>query len=321
MIARGYDFSKLTRYQERGYVVFLESKALTPCLLKSGFRPDYLFMPFPETTKGNALHFFIFRSFLAGKETRNFFQPAFHPIYDHMRNHFEKYFSKFRPQKGLHKRYAWNNDVFLKDSAFDLLQSHPKIPLITNREGLKRQFPSFSLPNECYMFSTDDDQFARTIDEYYTPIEKPDGVYFRSNNYLNSMAISFYPLIYYMGAKNVIFLGMDMSMLGTMEYSAPFVFKSMSHFYCYLLMTRKAFNANYVFNFPIYLRPKSEFSDTLQLWQFSDMNFLRVNDPYRYFAKFKRLGHIHFPDFDELIESQATLVDGQYQKHEQQVTN
>ena len=135
------------------------------------------------------------------------------------------------------------------------------------------------------------------------------------------MAISFYPLIYYMGVKNVIFLGMDMSMLGTMEYSAPFVFRSMIHFYCYLLMVRKAFNANYVFNFPIYLRPKSEFSDIIQLWNFWDMNFLRVNDPYRYFAKLKGIRHIDFPDLDELIESQAALVGGQYQQYDQQFPN
>ena len=42
---------------------------------------------------------------------------------------------------------------------------------------------------------------------------------------LNAAAIGLYPLLRYMGFTEVFCLGMDMSMLGTMEYAAPYTEK------------------------------------------------------------------------------------------------
>ena len=63
LVARGFDFGQL---RDRGFVTFVESKALTPYLLQNGFVPDYYLMLFPEKSKDNALQHFVYRSLLAG---------------------------------------------------------------------------------------------------------------------------------------------------------------------------------------------------------------------------------------------------------------
>ena len=52
-----------------------------------------------------------------------------------------------------------------------------------------------------------------------------------------------------------------MNMLGSMEFSNNYIFKSFFHYSIFFLRARKSFNANFKLNFPYYLRPKSEFSD------------------------------------------------------------
>ena len=44
---------ELERLASRNYVVFLESKALTPRFLQSGLVPDYFLMLFPEKCSSN----------------------------------------------------------------------------------------------------------------------------------------------------------------------------------------------------------------------------------------------------------------------------
>jgi hypothetical protein len=301
LVARKYDFTQLKKNQGQGHVIFLESKAFTPEFIKSGVMPDYLFMPFPETIKGNALHFFIYRSFLARTNTKYLFKKEYQSVYSHMEECFDDYFKFYRPEKALNKRYIWNQDAFLKGSTYDLLQRHPEVKLITNGTGLKNNFPNFTLKNEVYSFELDSDDPGNDLSDYFHPIEKNDEVILRATSFLNSMAISFYPLVHYMGMRDVYLVGMDMSMLGTMEYGAPFVFKSMLHFYWYFLRVKKTFNATYKMNFPIHLRPKSEFEDARKIFKYKGISFNRVSDEYKYFSKFDGINHLSFDEFNELM--------------------
>lgn len=300
LVARDYDFSRLEHYQENGFVTFLESKALTPRLLHSGFIPDYLLVPFPETIKGNALHFFIFRSFLAQKNTKWLFKPEYQEIYAHMEENFDSYFEFYRPEKAPNKRYIWKKDVLLENSTFDLIQRHPELKIITNRTGVANHFTNTPSRNQIFYFSTDPENHAKGIEEYFNPIELDDELVLRGNLFLNSSAIAVYPLLNYMGIREVYFLGMDMSMLGTMEYGAPFVFESMRHFYWYFLQTRKTFNADFKMNWPLWRRPESEFDDVKKIFRYPAIRYARIDDQYEFFSKIDGIDHISFQDFDRL---------------------
>src|SRR5947208_9707415 len=103
-----------------------------------------------------------------------------------------------------------------------------------------------------------------------------------ADTFLNSAAIVLYPLLRYMGFGEVYFLGMDMSMLGSLEYSAPFTFRSMAHFWWFFRRTSRVFNGNYRRRGWLFTRPQSEFDDLTMLWSRSPMAFTRVYEPWRY---------------------------------------
>ena len=94
--------------------------------------------------------------------------------------------------------------------------------------------------------------------------------------------MALFPLLHYMGFRSAHFLGLDMSMLGSMEYSAPYTFKSMWHFRWYFRRTRHVFNAVYRPNRPWFLRPQSEFEGMKALIDPSRIDLVRVFEPYRY---------------------------------------
>ena len=93
------------------------------------------------------------------------------------------------------------------------------------------------------------------------------------------------------------FLGMDMSMLGSMEYGAPYTFKSMLHFRWYFRRTRHVFNASYRANRPWYLRPRSEFAALESVIDSDRINLVRVFDPYRYTVSTPFMPSISEADF------------------------
>ena len=78
------------------------------------------------------------------------------------------------------------------------------------------------------------------------------------------------------------FLGMDMSMLGSLEYAAPYTFRSMAHFWWFFRRTRAAFSGNYKSNGWLFKRPQSEFDDLRMLWTAAPLTFTRVYDEWRY---------------------------------------
>jgi len=185
-------------------------------------------------------------------------------------------------QRGPHKRYRWRTDIELKDSPCELLQKLPSTKILANRRLLKTYFPNFAHANERYEFEQTANREPFNLDRYYTVDERDGDVIVRDYGFLNSAAIALYPLLRYMGFQTAYFLGMDMSMLGTMEYSAPFTFKSMLHYRWFFHKTKHVFNAAYRPNRPWYIRPESEFDDLKALLDPSRIDLVRVFSPYKY---------------------------------------
>ena len=287
----------LKRINKDRYTIFIESKALTPGFLSFGIKPDFLLMSFPEKCKDNTVQHFIFRSMLAQFNIDSLLKREFKSELAHMRNNFEEYFEPWKIHKGSHKRYRWKPNVYLKDSPYDLIRNLPETRIITRRDLLQQYFPDFEYANQLYLYEPCEEPETFNMESYYSPVEQDGKVILRYNSFLNSAAIALYPLLYFMGFRDVFFLGMDMSVLGSMEYSAPYVFKSMLHFRWFFFRSRRAFNADYKVNRPYYFRPQSEFEDLREILDYGKMRFIRVHNDFKYAAPIEYISTISFDQF------------------------
>jgi len=279
LIDRRFPFERLA---SKDLVTFVDARALTPHLVQSGFQPDFVLMLFPEKCSHNGFHNLVFRSFLADYRIDGLVKPEYRRIVEEMRDRFDEYFEPWRPHRGPHKRYRWRSGVRLPDSPFDCLTRTPAAKLIVNRELLDSYVPQFPFPNERYYFgqSSEAEPFDRS--RYYGVMDGGDVPIVRGYGFYNSAAIVLYPLLHYMGFRKAFFLGMDMSMLGTMEYAAPFTFKSMLHYRWFFRRTRHVFNAAYRPNRPWFVRPRSEFADLEAVLDPDRIDLVRVFEPYKY---------------------------------------
>lgn len=295
LIEQQFDFKKI---KSKDYITFLDTKALTPYLLNAGFKPDFYLMPFPEKSKDNGLQQSIYRSFLAQSNIRLLLKKKYHSEYFNLKNNFDNYFESWRPHRGAHKRYKWKKDVYLKDSPFDLLKNIPDAKIIANRSLLKEYFSEFIYNNQIYFFDfMDEGAKSFNFEQYFNPIEKKGEVLFQSVNFLNSAAIVLYPILHFMGFRDIYFLGMDMTMLGTLEYSAPYIFKSMLHYRWFFYKSKQAFNSAYKVNKPYYYRPQSEFEDSAKIFSYKNIKFKRIYEPSRYGVPFDGIETISIKDF------------------------
>ena len=279
LLEQRFDFGRL---RSSGLVTFLESKALTPGLLASGFAPDYFLMLSPEKCLSNGFHNWVFRAFLAGVRLDGLVKPQFAPVVRQMRERFDEYFEPGSAHRGPHKRYRWRPGVRLLDSPAELVGALPATKIVAERTLLDHFCPNLEGTNERYLYDQRGEPQTFSAEPYYTVIEEDDRAIVRNYDFQNSAAIALYPLLHYMGFRTAYFLGMDMSMLGSMEYGAPYTFKSMLHFRWFFRRTRHVFNASYQPNRPWYLRPRSEFDALRQLLDPGRINLVRVFDPYRY---------------------------------------
>jgi len=179
-----------------------------------------------------------------------------------------------------------------------LLSNLPETKIIADKELLAQYFPNFKYQNQLYFLEqSNDSSEVFDIDRYYESIEQGDKVVVRYNNFLNSAAIALYPLLYFMGFREVYLLGMDMSMIGAMEYSAPYTFRSMFHFWWFFSKVKHVFNANYKVNRPFYLRPKSEFEDLRIVFNQKKIKFIRIHDKFKYAAPIEFVPTVTFEEF------------------------
>ena len=298
LIEQRFDFAAL---RKRGFVLFLDTKALTPRFRSFGIEPDFWLMLFPEKSKDNSLQHYIFRSFLAQMRISPFLKRAYRPVLEEMRDRFDRYFEPWRPHRGPHKRYRWKDDVYLQDSPFDVIRQMPQTKIIVNRSLLARHFPNVALPNLHYYYDQAQEPAPFTLERYYTPLERDGELLLQYNAFLNSAAIVLYTLLHFMGFAQVYFLGMDMSMLGSFEYAALYTFKSMLHFRWFFHRSQHVFNADYKPNRPFYRRPQSEFADArLLLSQVNGTQFTRVYQPFKYAAPLDGIPTISMDAFDTL---------------------
>jgi hypothetical protein len=281
LIAQQFDLGRL---REKGLVTFLESKALTPQLLASGLEPDYYLMLSADKSLSSAFHNWVFRAFLAGIRIEPFVKREFLPVVAEMRARFDELFERGNVTRGAHKTFRWRPGVRLKDSPYDLLSRLPATRILAEQAPLEKYCPGFDGPQDCFVYHQRPQPEAFNLEQYYGVVESDGAVTLRNFSFLNSAAIALYPLLRYMGFRTAYFLGMDMSMLGSMEYGAPYTFKSMAHFRWYFWRTRHVFNANYQPNRPWYLRPKSEFDALKSVIDASKIDLVRVFAPYRYAA-------------------------------------
>jgi hypothetical protein len=294
LVANRFDFARL---RDRGFVTFLETKALTPYVLESGFVPDYFLMAFPEKAKDNALQHFVYRSLLAGYRIDSMLKPAYRNIPVDLRASFDRYFEPWRPERGPHKRYRWKPDVYLQGSPYDLLARVPESRIIVNRKLLDQYFPQFAYRDRAFYFDQSVEESAFDLAQYFDPVERDGMLTLRPNAFLNSAAIALYPLLRYMGFREVYFLGMDMSMLGSLEFAAPYTFRSMLHFWWFFRRTMRVFNADYRPNGWWFTRPQSEFDDLRKLWAGAPIDFTRVYEPWRYATPIDGIRTIATDDF------------------------
>ncbi len=298
LLALGFDLSRL---QRAGFVTFLDTKALTPGLLASGLRPDYYLLYFPDKAKDNALQHFIYRSFLAQYKIDRLLAPQHRPTATWMRQHFDDYFETWKPTRGAHKRYKYRTDVFLPDSPYDLLAKLPETKVIINRDLIGRHFSNYAYASQSYYFRYADREPVFDADKYFTPLEQGDDLLLRCvDGFTNSAAIALYPLLSYLGFREACFFGMDMSLLGSMEYAAPYTFRSMPAFWWFMFRNGYAFSANYKRNGWMMARPQSEFEALRQLWRQSPVKFVRVYERWRYAM---RVDGIPTCSFDEALRS------------------
>jgi hypothetical protein len=296
LLARGFDFSRI---RELGCVTFLESKALTPGFLATGIVPDYFLAFYPDKLKDHSLQHFVFRSFLAQYRIDELLQRRFQPVPREMRAKFDEYFEAWRPQRGAHKRYRYHPDVYLPDSPYELLARLPQTKVLINDRLMREHFPSYAYHDQSYFFdfaSDGEQQFDAA--RYFEPLETDAGLRLRGFGAMsNSAALALYPLLAYLGFAEAYFIGMDMSLLGSMELAAPFTFKSMAHFWWFMLRNGRVFSANYRRNGWLMARPQHEFDDLRGLWRRAPMRFTRVYEPWRYAA---RVDGISTCSYDEL---------------------
>mgnify|MGYP001189608644 CR=1 FL=1 len=284
---------KLKFINKKKFVIFIETKSLTNDFYNLQIQPDYLLATFPEKMKDNSLHNFIFRSFLQKSSIKPLLNKKYHDVYDYMRMNFNEYFEKFKLNKGPHKRYKFKENVFLKDSPMDIIDKYPYLNIITNFQRFKLHYPSLELKNKFYHVSQNNENINKfNMESYFNPVLDKNNLKIGYAPFLNSSAINIYPILKFMGFKKIFFLGMDMNMLGSMEYSANNVFKNMLCFKYYIYRNRKSFNANYKINSPYYYRPKSEFDDLKLLNQNNYIEFVRITNNNKYMAKIDYLKSI-----------------------------
>lgn len=279
LIAQQFDFARLG---SAGFVTFLESKALTPRFVATGLVPDYYLMLSPDKSLSNGFHNWVFRAFLAGFSLDRFVKPEFLPVVQEMRARFDELFEAGNSERGAHKRFRWRPGAQLQNSPCDLLGRLPTTRILAERSLLTKFFPSPAWSSPTYLY--DQQVGAEPFDRqrYYTAIEGDGRVTLRNCSFQNSAAIALYPLLHYMGFRSAYFVGMDMSMLGSMEYGAPYTFRSMFHFRWFFHRTRHVFNASYRQNRPWFLRPQSEFDALRSVLDSDRIDLVRVFSPYRY---------------------------------------
>jgi hypothetical protein len=239
IIENNYDLSILS---EMDHIIFLESKALTPKFLEYGIVPDYYMMFYPEKTRTNTLQYQFIQALSSGFDLGPCLKEKHVQEWLDFKDNFGNYADIWRIAYP-NKRYRIKKDVVLQNSPISLIEKLPKMKLITYDKAYEAdKFGAVNIPNQVYTY-THNETLTDNLDNYFNP-EVVNGKLTISNiGTINSAAIALYPLLNYMGFTRVIFIGMDMSMLGHLEYASCYTFKSLKHFNKFVNYSRETFSA------------------------------------------------------------------------------
>ncbi len=242
ILGNQYDLSQLSK---KNVVTFLEAKALTPEFLKFGYEPHFHMLFFPEKAKSNGLQWSVVQGLSVDYDILPLLNEKAQPEATDFKNHLSQYLEMHASEMP-HKRFRWKPDVFPKKSPFDLLPKFKKMALLMTAEGQKTYCPHQSFENPVHTFDIDPQpQPHWDLEKYFTTPIKNGRLTLNNFGHVNSAAIALFPLLKFMGFKKITFLGMDLSMMGSMEYAANYTFNSMKHFGKFYESCRNAFSADY----------------------------------------------------------------------------
>ena len=237
IIQNNLDLSLLNK---KNSIIFLEPKSLTPKLHSFNLKPDYLLSIYPEKLRTNTMQYTFMQAIACDYDLESSLKKKYAKEWNNFVDDFAE-LAEIRRIRFPHKKYKVKSEIILKNSPYDLLNKYPDLPMICfdqayDLDGTKK----LNLPNKQYLFSMSSEE--NTIDNYLNPSIVNGKLVIHPNESLNSATIAIIPLMHFFGFKRVTFIGKDMSMLGAMEYSAPYIFKSMRHYKSFYNASRLAFS-------------------------------------------------------------------------------
>ncbi len=265
----------LKRIDRKKYVFFLEASALTNKYIADGVEPDYYLMPYASKFKVNTLINFIYQAMKVDVNPLFFFQESHHSVINYILENRESLLEEWRPQKGVHKRIKFKSGVYLQDSHFERIKFFPESEIIARKQDMNFEYPNFELPNKFHYFEFSEQQ-ATSVEEYLTVSEKDGTSIINPGLSTNTSAISTFPILNFMGIRDIYLFGFDGTLLGNFEDNVTTLFKSRFHFYLFYFLLRKAFDHSFKLNFPLYLRPKFDLESTDLLFKQLPSNIHRI---------------------------------------------
>ncbi len=329
ILENGYDLSLLNNCSG---IIFLESKALTPRFLEYGIKPDYYMMFYPEKSRTNTLQQQFLQAISCGFELSRCLKKEYVEEWVDFKDRFDQYADIWRFSYP-HKRFRIKKDVVLLNSPLSLLEKLPNMNLITYDKAYEADgFNINRLPNRVYEY-THDEKLTDSFDSYFNPKVVNGKLAIPNIGRVNSAAIALYPLLNYMGFKKVFFIGMDMSYLGALEFSSFYTFKSMHHFGRFFNNARPTFSyrfprgtkngiGHFIFSliknkydmtkifedlsYDIrglngrFLREKNQYQDCEKLFNYNDIEFNNIFQPFKYAKPIPGINNISFNQFIKL---------------------
>lgn len=250
---------KIASLDKSKFVLFVETKCISKKLYDYNITPDYIICPFSLKLKDNYYQNFIFRSLMCGVDIKKFVKKEYYQEIDYLKKNLNYFYEDWRPHKGIHKKLIFKKNLFLMNSPYDNLKLFPSSKLIIDKKDFEKNFDNFSYQNKMIeiQFNTSNNTF--NLENYYNVKNVNDILHFEETNFLNSQSICHFPLLKFLGFKEIYFLGMDMNFFGSFEFDFREIFKSRFHLYLFICLIRKTLNGNFKINIPVYLRPKEEF--------------------------------------------------------------
>ncbi len=237
----------LSLLNQREDKIFIEPKTLTRKFIDFDLIPDYILATFPEKLRTNTLQYTFLQAIANNYDLTYSLKEEFIDTYIDFVENFAEYAEIWRVNFP-HKRFKIKKNVILKDSPNDILKNYPNIPIISYEKAvLSDGFKDLGFGNTLYEFDIRPDIFFKQdgsldFDKYLNPDYLDNKVIVNGTDSLNSATIGIIPILNFLGFKQICFIGKDMSMLGAMEYSCEYIFKSMRHYNAFFNSNRLVFS-------------------------------------------------------------------------------